>query len=213
MNEIRTDWIILLVTAVTGYCAKSRQQFSYLKTIPPFLLLTLFVELLGRYYRLRSINNILLFNIYSVLELTYFIYTLYLILKRSFIRKLICIVPVYCLVNILFVQGLKTFHTYSYSLSVLLIVYLCVYYYYITFKEAVIENLLQESSFWLVTGFLFFYATSLSVMGVVNYLAELPKEVIHLSRNILLSVNGIFYLILLIAFICPINIQKSIRNF
>lgn len=213
MNDIRTDWIILIITVIIGYCVKSRRSFSYLKTIPAFLILTLMVELLGRYYRLQSINNLLLFNLYSVIELSYFTYTLYLILKRAFILKLTFLIPTLCLINIFFIQGSKTFHTYSYTLSVLVIVYLCVYYYYVTFKEAQAENLLREPSFWLVTGLLVFYATSLSVAGIMNYIAELPKEMIRLSRYILLSVNGIFYFILIIAFVCQIDFRKYIRNF
>ncbi len=117
-----------------------------------------------------------------------------------------------CLVDIFLVHGLKTFHTYSYALSVLIIVYVCIYYYYQTFKEAQVDNLLKEPSFWVVTGLLVFYATSLSVAGVFNFISTLPKEMIRLTRSIILFVNGIFYIILIIAFVCQINSRKSIPN-
>lgn len=212
MNDIRTDWIILLVAAIFGFIIKTRPTYTYLKSVPFFLLLTLFVELIGRYYRLRSINNVWLFNMYTVIEFTYFTYLLYCILKRTFIRRFIFFIPILCLINILFIQGINTFHTYTYAISVFIIVFLCIYYYYVTFKEGFIENLLRESSFWLVTGLLIFFTTSLSVLGVMNFIAELPKQTINLTRNILLTVNGIFYFILIIAFVCQINTRKSILN-
>jgi hypothetical protein len=212
MNDIRIDWIILLVAAISGFAIKSRQSFAYLKTIPFLLLLSLAIELVGRYYRIRSINNLWLMNIYSVIELSYFTYILYHILKKTFVLKLMVLIVVACLLDILFIHGLKTFHTYSYTLSVLIIVYLCIYYYYATFKEAQVDNLLREPPFWVVTGLLIFYAISLSVAGVLNYIAELPQEMVLFSRNILLGVNGIFYFILIIAFVCQIDTRKSIHN-
>lgn len=213
MNDIRIDWIILIVTFIIGCLVIHKQPSSYLKTIPVFLLITLLVELVGRYYRLKSVNNVFLFNIYSVGQLTYFTITLYFILRKSFILGLGLFIPVICLLNIFFLQGIKTFHTYTYAISVILIVFTCIYYYYYIFKIAVIENLLREPSFWFVTGLLIFYATSLSVIGIMNFIAELPPDLIRMTRNILLNVNGIFYFILLIALVCPIiNIRKSIRK-
>lgn len=212
MNDFRTDWIILIIAVFVGFSTAKRQKFAYLKTIPAFLIVSLAVELVGRYYRLQSINNVWLFNLFTTFELAYFTYILYLILKRKFIVRLTVFVIVICLLNILCIQGIRTFHTYSYAISVLVIVFLCVYYYYITFKEVLVENLLVEPSFWIVTGLLVFFAASLSVLGVVNFIAVLPKEMIRLTRNILLTVNGIFYFILIIAFTCQINSRKSIPN-
>ncbi len=212
MNDIRTDWIILLVATIFGFSIKTRPTYTYLKSLPFFLLLTLLVELIGRYYRLRSINNVWLFNIYTIIEFTYFTYLLYCILKRTFVQRLIFFIPILCLINVLFIQGINTFHTYSYAICVFIIVFLCIYFFYVTFKEVLIENLFKDSSFWLVAGLLIFFATSLSVLGVMNFIAELPKQTINLTRNILLTVNGIFYLIIIIAFICQIDTRKSILN-
>ncbi|TDO28564.1 hypothetical protein BC659_0639 [Sediminibacterium goheungense] len=212
MNDIRIDWIILLVAVITGFSIKTRPSFPYLRTIPLLLLLSLSVELVARYYRVRSINNLWLVNLYSVIELCYFAYTLYLILRKTFVLRLMVLIACCCLIDIFLVHGLKTFHTYSYTFSVLIIVYVCIYYYYHTFKEAQVDNLLKEPSFWIVTGLLVFYATSLSVAGVFNFIATLPKEMIRLTRSIILFVNGVFYIILIIAFVCQINTRKSIPN-
>lgn len=212
MNDIRIDWILLIVAVITGFSIKTRPAFFYLRTIPWLLLLSLTVELVARYYRIRSINNLWLVNIYSIIELSYFTYTLYLILRKTFVLRLMYFITGICLIDIFFVHGLKIFHADSYALSVLIIVYICIYYYYNTFKEAQVDNLLKEPSFWMVTGLLVFYATSLSVAGIFNYIAELPKEMILLTRSIILSVNSIFYIILIIAFICQINTLKFTPN-
>lgn len=212
MNDIRPDWIVLLIASIVGLRLSKIQPSPYLKSIPYFLLFTLAIELLGRYFRLRSINNIPLFNYYSISQVTYFSYCFFLILGQKYIRILMLLLPVICLVNIHFIQGIKTFHTYSFAICVLAIVIFAINYYVKTYKEAEVDNLLTEPNFWFTTGVLLYFTTTLSIVGIMNYIAVLPPEIIQLVRKTLLNVSALFYLILLIALICRISFRKSISN-
>ncbi len=212
MNDIRPDWIVLIISLIIGCALKKNQQHTYLSSIPYYLLFVLLIELLGRYIRSQSMNNVPIYNIFSVIQILYFSYCYYKIIKRPYILLLIILLPILCFMNIFFLQGLKSFHTYTYAISVLCIVGFSVDYYYKVFKEAEVESLLKEANFWFVTGVLLYHTTSLSIIGILNYIAVLPPEIIQLTRKTLLSVNIIFYIILIIAFLCKPNTRKFIHN-
>ena len=212
MNDLRVDWMILVVAIILGILFRKKNWYPELSSLPYFLIFTICIELIGRYYRLRSINNVPLFNMFSVLQLCYFTWLIFRIQKKAYIRSFIILVPLICLINIIGIQGLKTFHTYSYSISIILIVWLCIDYYIVTFKKADVENLLKEPNFWFITALLTYYTTSISILGILNYISGLPPEIIKLTRKILLNVNSIFYTLLIVAFLCKIPIQKFIRN-
>lgn len=212
MKEIRPDWIVLTLASIVCLPYIRRQKDYYLKTLPFFFLITLAVELIGRYYKLRSINNVPIYNLYSVLQLTYFIGCLFLILKRSFVKKLMLLNLIFCVINIFGIQGVKVFHTYSYTVSAIIITFLCVYYYYYLFKEALVETLWKDSQFWFVTATFSFYTISLTIISVMNYIADLPPDTIRLIRKSLLNLNSIFYFLISIAFICNLNIRKYSPN-
>lgn len=213
MNDIRPDWIALTIAMSIGFLVRKRQPQPYLTTIPFYLLFALLIELVGRLIRLKWGNNVLLYNGFSVVQTAYIFYCFHQILKSPYIRKLIWAVPMICIINICFIQGFKTFHTYTYAISVLCFVACSVHYYYAIFKAASVDNLLTEPSFWFVTGVLLYNTTSLSIIGILNYISVLPPEMIKLTRKMLLNINSIFYLILTIALLCKINFRKSIPNY
>lgn len=212
MNDIRPDWIVLLVSLILGFVLRKRQQHTYLRSVPFYLLFALLIELLGRYIRTQSINNVPVYNFFSIIQILYFSYCYYHIINRNYILKLMLILPSLCLLNMIFFQGFKSFHTYTFAVNVLCIVGFSVDYYYKIFKEAEVESLLKEADFWFVTGVLLYHTTSLSIIGILNYIAALPPEIIQLTRKTLLTVNIIFYTILIIAFLCKPNTRKSIPN-
>jgi hypothetical protein len=210
MNDIRPDWIVLLVSLIIGFALRKRQQHIYLRSVPFYLLFALVVELLGRYLRTQSINNVPIFNFFSIIQILYFSYCYYQIVKQDYILKFMLVLPNLCLLNMIFFQGFNSFHTYTFTINVLCIVRFSVHYYYEVFKEAEVESLQKEANFWFVTGVLLYHTSSLSIIGILNYIAELPPELIQLTRKTLLTVNVIFYIILIIAFLCKPNTQKSI---
>ncbi len=213
MYDIRPDWIVLAIAMSIGFLVRKKQTQLYLTTIPFYLLFALLIEVVGRLIRVKWGNNVPLYNGFSVLQTSYILYCFDQILKRPYIRNLIWAVPMLCIINICFFQGFKTFHTYTYAISVLCFVVCSIDYYYSIFKAAKVDNLLTEPNFWFVTGVLLYYTTSLSIIGILNYISVLPPEMIKLTRKMLLNVNSIFYLILTIALLCKTNFRKYIPNY
>lgn len=213
MYDIRPDWIVLSIAMSIGFLVIKRQADRYLRTIPFYFLFALSIELMGRMIRLKWGNNVPLYNGFSIVQNVYILWCFKQILQRPYIHKLLWIIPTLCIINICFIQGFKTFHTYTYAISVLCFVACSIDYYYSIFKAAKVDNLITEPSFWFVTGVLLYNTTSLSIIGILNYISILPPEMIQLTRKMLLNVNSIFYLILTIALLCKINFRKSIPNY
>ena len=184
--------------------------------LPLILLTILLFEISIKLIHKPGENNILFYNIISVIEFTFFLYFFQEVIpfhKTKIIIKILKIsIPIICFVNIVFIQGIHTFHTITYIFTALILIIIGVLFFYQTFKKTEIVKLQNESSFWITTAIIFFYTSSISIMGIINYAAILPKSIIIQMHNVLISVNCFFYLMLIFAFTCQINTRKSTRN-
>lgn len=167
-----------------------------------FFATSLLVEFMGYYYGRQGINNVLLFNLYSVFQFIYIMHCFEKILDFKLLGSLKFFLPLICLLNIFLIQGPNTFHTYSFMIGSLTVIVLAITYLWKLFNTGKVESLLKNARFWFAIAVLLYFTTSVSVIGIFNYIATLPKSLITLSRIILLTVNTLFYLLLLISMIC-----------
>jgi len=185
----------------------------YIKLLPIFLLLTFTVEGISNYLTEHKIANIPLYNFYSVLEIGFYLFVLKEIMQsrkiRKIIRNLIWIYPLIALVNILFLQKIGHFHSMTYSLGCLLIVFMSIYYFYELFQIKQSVNLIREPSFWICTGLLFFYSCTFPLFGLVNFLIGAPRFIDQNLYYILMIMNVLLYSLFTIAILCRTNIRKS----
>lgn len=181
------------------------QTDSYLKLFPPFLFLTLVAEFIGSYLYYTGRNNLFIYNFFSVFEFSF-----YLVFISSIIRygraKLIMILAgaIYITastVNILFVQGMRAFHTVTYSLGCLLIVAACIYYFLELFKQPTYVNLTKNPAFWICSGLLFFYCCGFPLYAFINFWARF-KWMIKSFGDIFIILNIFLYSLFTIAFLC-----------
>lgn len=216
MPKLRTDLIILLFAILIGFLTKKGGGSKYFKILPWFLLLILLVELVGEYFQRRSQNNLLLFNLFTVVEFLF--YALFLqknmpkMATKKIITLVIFIIPIASLINIFFVQGPAVFHTYTYSIGSLILVILGFIYFFQLFKERDRGYSFDNPDFWIGIGILFYFICSISVIGILNYISFFPKSVRNNMQQILIGINSVFYLILIIAFLCKLIPRKSISN-
>ena len=217
MNHLRIDLIILSLASLLGFTKTSKscekKQAFYFEY---FLLITLLVEILGWIYQQKGKNNLLLFNAYSVFEFAYLTWFFKLVITgrsaQKFIAVLFPLLPFACLLNIFFIQGLHSFHTYTYALGSICMVGMSILYLIQLFRSDSITNPVQLYTFWVTCAIIFFFTTSVSIIGIFNYVAVLSKPMVKLSQSILLIVDCIFYLLFIIAFICRNRFQKYILN-
>lgn len=185
---------------------KVKQEHKVIRFFPPFIFLTLVAEVWGDYLWQIGRNNVPYYNLFSTFEIAFYLYFLGRTQRRDRIRKVIYLsIPVYlvfAVLNIFFYQGINTFHTISFSVGSLLIVFYCILYFLDLLRRPPSEDLITNPIFWICSGLLFFYSCGFPLYGLVNVWADIaPILIDNLSRfiNIL---NIFLYTLFTISFIC-----------
>lgn len=178
----------------------------YLKLFPPFLLLTLIIEVYSSYLYEAGKSNIPIYNFFSALEFCFYLLVISIIVKRRkatlIIRYIIVLYACTATANILFIQGISTFHTITYSAGCLLVVTFCIYYFYELFRIPDSGKLEFNPAFWICTGLLFFYCCSFPLYGLILYWSSKWKLMVDSFTMIITVLNIFLYCLFTIAFLC-----------
>ncbi len=179
--------------------------YTYLRFFPPFLLLTLLVELIASYRAYSGKHNIVLYNFFSVSWICFYLLIISLIISRASVKKIIWVTTaVYtlaALINILFIQKIETLNTVTYSLGCLLIVVFCMYYFFELFRFPKSVNLKNNPAFWICSGLLFFCCCGFPLYGFINFWATIPF-IVKSFKYIVAILNIFLYSLFTIAFLC-----------
>jgi hypothetical protein len=198
-------YFIVLSLLVSILTYKERSPL-YLKLMSPFLFLTLLTECYSSYLSTINRNNISIYNFFSAFEFGFYLFLISLIIRSARVKKFIWItIGVYFLVavtNILFVQGIKTFHTTSYAIGCLLVVAFCIYFFYELFRAPSRGKLQYNPAFWICTALLFFYCCGFPLYGLMNLWARTLPLVVNSFETITTILNSILYSLFTIAFLC-----------
>lgn len=184
---------------------KLKAEHRFIRIFPPFLFLTLLVELYGNYLSTKGENNIYVYNLFSTFEICFYLFFISLVIVNKTVRKVIYVIlPVYAifaLYNIYEIQGKNTFHTISFSVGSLITVFFGIYYFLQLFRLPKTEDLKTNPVFWLVSGILFFYCTGFPLYGLLNYWKEIAPLLLANFVEINFVINILTYSIFTAAFI------------
>ena len=107
---------------------------SSLRYFLPFLLLTLFVEMLGYWSIKNGVRNYMMFNVFTTIEFLFYAFLFFKNFKLKIFKKIaLFFIPLYIVavaINLLFIQGTNNFHTYTFLLGSLFIVTFCCLFFY-----------------------------------------------------------------------------------
>lgn len=216
MQYLRFDLIFLLLAIITAFLTKRFALYHYQKIFPYFLLLMFLVEVTGEIYKQGGRHNVGLYNFFSIIEFLFFTRYFLDVLKgwqlKRVTRLLLILTPLGCLLNIFYLQGMGSFHTYTYAVGSILMATLGIIHLSQIYSTPEIQNPLKQPSFWVTSAIIFFFTTSVSIIGIFNYVAVLSAQIVQLSKTILLTINCLFYLLFIISFLCQKNSRKSILN-
>jgi hypothetical protein len=215
MHSINPDlWILLAAMIIAVYTTFQRRRIERV-IISMLLCFTFFVEAVGTYYAWHSWNNLLFINCLSIVELALYTSFFYVTSEPGLQRKSILFsgffVASICITDIFFITGYKAFHTYSYALSAVWLIFVGLWKVknFLQNEKDELQPLTKDFVFWVTVAILFFYTGSLSVVVVLNSLSNFSKEIVRNMHTLLLNINSLYYLLLIIACLCPKRIPKS----
>ena len=204
--------ILCLLASITLFFQASAPR--YLKTFPFFMLITLIVEITAWLLLQYKINVTLLYIVFTSFEFMFYLfviaYSIYNLKVRKIILWLLAVYPVLVLLNRLFIQQ-KSFHTITYSIGCLLVVAACIFYFFELFQSTHSVNLIKEPAFWICSGLLFFYCCTFPLIGLWNYLHNLPGIILKNLNDILTFLNILLYSLFSIAFLCRLRYRRSLQ--
>ena len=186
---------------------------SYLKPFSLFLLITLLVECASMFGMVKGKAIFAMYNFFSVVEFSFYLFILREIIKNGRMKKIIGIViwlyDLLALVNIIFIQKLYGFPSLTYAIGCLLIVGVCIYYFFELFQFPQSVALVRQPAFWICSGLMFFYCCSFPIFGPINILKALP---VVFSKNFAVVINVLnvlLYSSFTIAFLCRLRTRNS----
>lgn len=207
--------LISLLASLNLFFRKSTPM--YLKLFTPYLLLTLAFEITG--WQLnendKAVEAAALLYPFSAFEIEFYIFTLYHIVQSPRAKRVVLgvvfIYPVLAIFNIYYFQA-GNFPSNSYLLGCILIVTICIYYFYELFHLPGLGNLLKEPAFWVCTALLFFYICSLPFFGLYNLMSKVSPGIMENISVILTVMNVFLYTIFTAAFLCVIRVPRLLQR-
>ena len=191
----------------------SKKQVSlYLKAFAPFSAIDTLVSLISTYLARKSIHTIPIINVQTAIEFCFYIWVFRCIINNLLIKKL-CLIsligfPIAVVLNVFLIQGFNNFHTLTYSIGCLILIFLSIYYFFELFQTQHAISLAKEPGFWIACGMLFYYSVSFPLYVSVNLMKDFPEAFGNVIGIICSLMNFILYSLFCIAFICKIQIRK-----
>ena len=211
-----SDYIYFLISFVAVVISSllffKKDTPIYLKAFAPFLAFDALAALLTTYLAYKSISTISIENVLTTIEFCFYIWVMKNILRSPLMEKVCTILliglPILVLLNILLLQGFSNFHSITYAVGCLIIIFLSVYYFFELFRTQYAVRLLRDSGFWIASGLLFYYSVSFPLFVLANFMKSFPANLGNLIGIILSIINFILYSLFCIAFLCRIQIRK-----
>jgi len=205
--------ISLLISVVL---LSRNKDIFYLRVFPVFLFISVSVELYAIYLWNFRFNTASIYNFFTLFEFGFYLFVLRGIIRNKFVKKVIVAaaliyIPV-AVFNIVFIQGLNTFHTVTYSLGCLLVISFSMFYFFEIFRLPKFIYLTSEPGFWICSGLLFFYCCSFPIFAMSDLIEGAAPFILTNFDKIINVLNVLLYSLFSIAFLCRIRVRKYISS-
>lgn len=181
----------------------------------PYLIFIVFVEVMGWYLPQIGMRQSWLFNISVPIEYLFFSFIFFAHYERKLNRKFaLGFIIAFLIYVILYslTKGIYKFNTYYLLIGSLVMIILCVLYFYEQYIKINTENIWSDPMFWIATGVFLFNAGEFSYNFLSKFIVKNRLDpTIHLFRLINNKLIIVFYLFIASGFICT-RISKAYKR-
>ncbi|MFT3677471.1 MAG: hypothetical protein QM781_16360 [Chitinophagaceae bacterium] len=171
-----------------------------------YLIVALLGNILARYLAQQGLRNTPLFHLHTIVEMVLFCLFFRTLFRGKKIRSIIIAAAIlftlYSIVNFVFLQSIYSFNTYTRPIEAIMLILLCVAYWW---KTGVTENnkpWTEVADNWAVSGILFYFSSALFLFIFSNYLLQhVSKQANILVWNIHAGIVLLMYLLLTVTFL------------
>lgn len=206
------SYFLLFVSILASIWGPSSKD-EKIKFFPYFLSTVLVFDLISGYLSQRHINNVLLNIIDNIFEFGYFLFFLNNCLrefgKRKFYPQLIIIYLFLALIKVFFIQGIAHFHTYTFILGCLFVIWLCFQYFISLLRYTYNRVFTKDPIFWIITGILVYHALMLPIFSFINNFMNIPMQLLGALFILAQIINILFPIFFTIGFMCKRKLHES----
>lgn len=203
---------VLLVTFIVLLFFRKRLQPKYLQLFIIYVAVCFLTELTAHLLTYFNRKNIVLYNIEMIFEISFFAYIFYRSTDSPVIKKIISYFFIFFLlfafINLPFIQGLRKFNTYTYTIGSLFLTACCFYYLFNLIFSKETENPFRIFLFWVSIGLLFCYLGNLPYLSTLNKLFTSNWATARSLSIISKVVNTILYLSIITGAVCQRKVLK-----
>jgi hypothetical protein len=176
-----------------------------LRTLTVFLIFSLLINIAGIIMSQRHQNNLPLLHFYTIFELLGVLLYYYQALAedriRYWIKIIMVIFPILCVINFSFFQSLYEFNTYTRPLEAIIIIIFS-FIYLNNQKDTDQENVVFTAGKWVSIGFLIYFCSSLFQFIFSNVVSKsAPKDI----RSLVWVIHATFVMIMYLFFYIAIR--------
>lgn len=187
--------LLLLIVAITATINNSKIDVKNKTFVLFYFWFTACKELFAYWYTNHiNVNNLFLFNLYQIIEMTVLFLAFYTIQNKSEYKKIslfiYTIYVVYYFYSII-TQDIKVFFDYSYSVGSVSIVLIILLYFYEILNTNQVMALNKNFMFWFGAGLLIYHLPSIPYTLLLKYyLGEKFKPSFFIANYVLIFLSN-----------------------
>lgn len=200
-----------IIALLAGVLAYNRFKDTVFRSVVWFLLYTIVNEWAAYYYsKYFRASNMVFYNIYSIIEISYFLLLIQFLRQRpDGLKTGIVVTAIYVLGSVMELSlssGWFKYHFLSMLFGCLMIFVLSRKYFSELLEVEIGQHIIFYPRFWLTSAILFFHLLLLVYISSHYFFPN--SNIQTINRVILITNNVIFYSFLIASFLCYLSKRK-----
>ena len=139
----------------------------------------------------------------------YYIQVLKGYIKPLWIITILSVYIIYCITNVIFIQGLFQYPSITGSLGALILFLFSVAFFTKVMAEAKIDKLSSNPYIWINSGILFYYSIGFFNHSLYHLRFKVSIDLVYFAANTYSLVNQFFYIIIITGFILAAREKRN----